>query len=33
MLLSVVVLTGIYVHRAGSLFGRMTDELIEEIGL
>ncbi|MDN8618106.1 DUF485 domain-containing protein [Variovorax ginsengisoli] len=33
MVLSVVGLTGIYVHRASSLFGRMTDELVEEMGL
>ena len=33
MLLFVVAITGVYVQRAGSLFGRMNDELVEEIGL
>jgi uncharacterized membrane protein (DUF485 family) len=33
MLLFVVAVTGLYVQRAGSLFGRMNDELVEEIGL
>jgi uncharacterized membrane protein (DUF485 family) len=32
MLLFVVAITGFYVQRAGSLFGRMNDELVEEIG-
>jgi uncharacterized membrane protein (DUF485 family) len=33
MLLFVVAITGLYVQRAASLFGRMNDELVEEIGL
>ena len=33
MLLFVPVITGFYVQRAGTLFGRMNDELVEEIGL
>lgn len=33
MLVFVVAITGLYVQRAGSLFGRMNDELVEEIGL
>ena len=33
MLLFVVAITGLYVQRAGSLFGRMNDELVKEIGL
>jgi uncharacterized membrane protein (DUF485 family) len=33
MLLFVVLVTGFYVQRASSLFGRMTDELVKEIGL
>ena len=33
MLLFVVAITGVYVQRAGNLFGRMNDELVEEIGL
>jgi len=33
MLLFVPVITGLYVQRADSLFGRMNDELVEEIGL
>jgi len=33
MLLFVVLVTGVYVQRAASLFGRMNDELVEEIGL
>jgi uncharacterized membrane protein (DUF485 family) len=31
MLLFVVVVTGIYVSRAATLFGRMNDELVREI--
>jgi len=33
MLVFVVGVTGVYVHRASSLFGRMNDELLKEIGL
>jgi len=33
MLISMVALTGIYVYRASSLFGRLTDELVKELGL
>lgn len=33
MLVFVVAITGVYVQRAGTLFGRMNDELVEEIGL
>ena len=33
MLLFVVAVTGLYVQRASALFGRMNDELVEEIGL
>jgi len=33
MLLFVVLITGVYVQRAGSLFGRLNDELIAEIEL
>ena len=33
MLLFVVLITGFYVQRAGSLFGRLNEELVEEIGL
>lgn len=33
MLLFVVAITGIYVQRASTLFGRMNDELVKEIGL
>lgn len=33
MVLSVVALTGIYVHRANGLFEHMTDEFVKETGL
>ena len=33
MLFFVPLVTGVYVQRAGRLFGRMNDELVEEIGL
>jgi uncharacterized membrane protein (DUF485 family) len=33
MLVFVVAITGLYVQRASSLFGRLNDELVEEIGL
>ena len=33
MELLVVAITGFYVWRAGSLFGRMNDELVRELGL